>query len=54
MDLHDYYKTNFLLMHKFNWSLSELDDMMPFEREIYVGILSKWLADEAERKKNQA
>ena len=41
-------------MHKFNWSLSELDDMMPFEREIYVGILSKWLADEAERKKNQA
>jgi hypothetical protein len=34
-----------------NWSLTELDDMMPWEREVYVGLLIEHLE---EQKKEQA
>lgn len=29
-----------------NWSLTELENMLPWEREIYVGMLVKHLEDE--------
>ena len=32
-----------------NWSLTELDNMIPFEREIYVGLLSEYIKKENER-----
>jgi hypothetical protein len=34
-----------------NWSLTELDDMMPWEREVYVELLIEHLE---EQKKEQA
>ena len=34
-----------------NWSLTELENMMPWEREIYVGLLIEHLE---EQKKEQA
>ena len=34
--------------HKY--SLTELEDMLPWEREIYVTMLAKWIAEEQERK----
>ena len=34
-----------------NWSLTELDNMMPWEREVYVGLLIEHLEEE---KKEQA
>ena len=37
--LSNYFKTNFNLMTHYNYSLSELDNMMPWEREIYVGLM---------------
>ena len=37
-----------------NWSLSELDNMMPWEREIYTGLLIKHIeAEKAEYDKQQ-
>ena len=37
-----------------NWSLSELEDMLPFEREVYSGLLIKHLeAEKAEHDKQQ-
>ena len=33
----------------YKYSLSELENMMPWEREIYVGLLSKWIKEENER-----
>jgi len=36
-------------MQRFHWSLTEIENMMPFEREIYLGILTKWLSDQAEK-----
>jgi len=34
-----------------NWSLTELDNMMPWEREVYIGLLIEHLEEE---KKEQA
>jgi len=35
------------------WSLTELEDMMPYERDIYVTLLTNWVQEENERIKQQ-
>ena len=30
------------MMHQHHYSLSELEDMLPWEREIYLGLLTKF------------
>tara|TARA_B100000287_G_C20184815_1_gene603704 strand:+ start:418 stop:564 length:147 start_codon:yes stop_codon:yes gene_type:complete len=40
-------------MQHHKYSLTELDNMMPWEREIYVNLLLKWLEEEKERQKEQ-
>ena len=37
------------MMQHHNYSLTELDDMMPWEREVYLGLLMKYLKDEEKR-----
>ena len=32
-----------------NWSLTEIENMMPWEREIYVGLLIKYIEEENEK-----
>ena len=32
-----------------NWSLTELDNMIPYERQIYSEMLSNWVKEENER-----
>ena len=32
-----------------DWSLTELDNMVPYERHIYVSLLSNWVKEENER-----
>lgn len=41
-DLKDYYHTNFNLLNTGKWSLTELDSMMFWEREIYVNLLAEY------------
>jgi hypothetical protein len=36
-----------------HWSLTELEDMVPFEREIYTKLLSNWIKEENQRQKEQ-
>ena len=36
-------------MQHHNYSLTELDNMVPWEREIYVGLLLEFLREEKER-----
>ena len=31
------------------WSLTELDNMLPYERQIYVTLLQQWIKEENER-----
>jgi hypothetical protein len=47
----NYYKTNFAMIQHHNWSLTELENMMPWEREVYIGLLIEHLEEE---KKEQA
>ena len=37
--------------HKY--SLTELEDMIPWEREIYIGLLIQYLKDKEEKRKQQ-
>jgi hypothetical protein len=48
-----HYETNFGLMHHHNYSLTELNEMIPWEREIYLTLLSRHLKEETERLKQQ-
>ena len=45
--------TNFNLMQHHNYSLTELDNMIPWEREIYINLVVKHVAEENERVKQQ-
>ena len=36
-------------MQHHKYSLTELDNMIPYEREIYIGLLSKYQEEENER-----
>ena len=45
-DLESYYKTNFALMQHHKYSLTELENMMPWEREIYVSLLQQYVEEE--------
>jgi hypothetical protein len=51
--LMNYYKTNFALMQHHKYSLSELEDMMPWERDVYVNLLIAYLNEEERRRKQQ-
>ena len=36
-----------------DWSLTELDNMIPFERSIYVMLLQEWIKEENDRVEEQ-
>ena len=42
---------NFAMIQHHKWSLTELEDMMPYEREIYVTLLANWVKEENEKNK---
>ena len=41
------------MMQHYHYSLTEIDAMMPWEREIYVSMLQQHIEDENERIKRQ-
>jgi len=47
------YYTNFAFMQHHKYSLTELENMIPFEREIYLQMLIQYLKDEEERLSKQ-
>ena len=49
----NYYKTNFNMIHHHKWSLNELENMLPWEREIYIGLLVQALEDEKKEYEKQ-
>ena len=51
--LENYYKTNFALMQHHKYSLTELGDMMPWERDVYVNLLLAHLQEEERRMNKQ-
>ena len=51
--LENYFKTNFLMMQNFNYSLTELEGMMPWEREVYLMLLNQHLEEKAREEQRQ-
>ena len=41
------------MMQHHKYSLTELDNMMPWEREIYVGMVIEYIKEEEERIKRE-
>ncbi len=48
--LQNYYTTNFALMYHHKYTLTELDGMMPWERDVYISLLEQQLRKEAEER----
>jgi hypothetical protein len=46
MDLENFYKLNFALMQYHKYSLWEIENMMPWERDVYVAMLKNYLEEE--------
>jgi DNA replication initiation complex subunit (GINS family) len=51
--LENYFRTNFAMMQHHKYSLSEIENLMPWEREIYLSLLQQFIREENERIKNQ-
>ena len=45
-DLESYFKTNFALMQHHEYSLTELENMIPWEREVYLTLLQQYIEEE--------
>ena len=41
------------MMQHHNYSLTELENMIPWEREIYIGLLLKFLEEEREAREKE-
>jgi len=52
-ELANFYKTNFLLVKEHNFSLIDINNLIPFEHTIYVSILLKYLDDTIKEIKNR-
>lgn len=49
--LENYFRTNFMLMEEHKYSLTEIENMMPFERTIYVLLVNEYIKKKEEEYK---
>jgi 3-methyladenine DNA glycosylase AlkD len=52
--LMNYFKTNFALMQHHKYSLTELENMIPWERFIYVDLLKEYIKEQDQKMRDQA
>jgi hypothetical protein len=53
MDLESYFRLNFALIQYHKYSLWEVENMMPWERDVYVGLLQQHLEEEQLKQQQQ-
>jgi len=46
-------RTMFAMMQHHKYSLSDLNNMIPWEREIYLTLLLQWIEEEEEKQKKK-
>ena len=44
--LESYYKVNFALLQHHKYSITEIENMMPWERDVYVTLLKQYIEEE--------
>jgi|TARA_R100000081_G_C4740639_1_gene128718 hypothetical protein len=52
--LANYYSTVFALVQHHKYSISEIENLIPYERDIYVSMLQEHLKKEKERQEQRA
>ena len=53
MSLEAYFDYTFALMHNHHWSLTEIENMLPWERDIYLMKLEEQLKEEKRRAESE-
>ena len=46
ISLESYFKLNFSMMQHHKYSLTEIENMIPWERDIYVGLLNQYIEEQ--------
>jgi hypothetical protein len=54
IDLESYFRINFALMQFHKYSLTEIENMMPWERDIYLALLKQHIEEENLKAKQAA
>ena len=54
MDLESYFRLNFSLMQYHKYSLTEIENMLPWERDVYVELLKQHIEEEELKQKQQS
>lgn len=52
--LNNHYKTNFALMQHHKYNLSDIENMIPWERYLYVDLLKEHIKRVEEQRRDQA
>jgi len=53
MNVESYFRLNFSLIQFHKYSLTEIENMIPWERDIYVGLLKNHLEEEELKQQQQ-
>jgi hypothetical protein len=48
-NLANYYKTNHVMMRRYSYALAELESMLPWERDVYIGFIMQDLEKQANK-----
>jgi hypothetical protein len=54
MDVEAYYRLNFSLMQHHKYSLTEIENLLPWERDIYVEFLRQFIEEENLKARQEA
>ena len=49
----NFYKTNFALVQHHKYSLAELENMIPWERHVYIDLLGEYLKKQEEDRRDR-
>ena len=39
----------FTMVHQYKYTLTELENMIPWERDTYIGMVNNWVKEESEK-----
>lgn len=46
-------KSNFNLLHHHKWSLSDVEQLIPWEKHIYIELLNEWVREQEDKARLQ-
>tara|TARA_B100000214_G_scaffold306709_1_gene237801 strand:+ start:63 stop:239 length:177 start_codon:yes stop_codon:yes gene_type:complete len=54
ISLESYYKINFALVQHHKYSLTEIENMIPWEKDVYVALLEQYIEEENLKQQQQS